>query len=58
MTIAKSVQGDAKGTDTVSSFVTRLNEHLDDIRLDVGHNANRVKKGRRGKEIVVLLEGT
>ena len=41
---AKSVQGVANRTDAVSSFVTSLNERLDDIRLVVEHKANEIRK--------------
>ena len=45
--IAKSVQGVANGTDVVSSFVTRLNEHHDDFRLVFEHNASDIRKVER-----------
>ena len=41
--IAKSIQGVAKGTDAVSSLVTSPNEHLDDIRLIVGHKVDEIR---------------
>ena len=44
--IAKSVQGVANGADTVSSFVSDLNEHLDDIQLVVEHKANEITKAK------------
>ena len=45
--IAESVRVVANGTDAVSSFVTRLNEHLDDIQLVVGHKGNEIRKAER-----------
>ena len=47
--ISKSVQGVAKGPDAVSSFVTRLNEFLEDIRLVVEHSASEIRKAEEEK---------
>ena len=53
--IAKSVHGVANGTDTVTSFVSSLNEHLDDIQPVFCHKINEAGKveegrGRRSRE--------
>ena len=48
--ISKSVQGVANGTDTVSSFVSCLSKHLDDIRLVVGHKANEIRKAESQRD--------
>ena len=42
--IAGTVQAVEKKTDTVTSFVSSLNNHLDDIRLVVEQKANEVRK--------------
>ena len=52
--IAGSVQGVANGTDTVSSFVSDLNEHLDDIQLVVGHKASEIRKAEEEKRMAEL----
>ena len=51
--ISKSVQGVANGMDAVSSFISGLNEHLDDVQLVVEHKANEIRKAGRqeGNEI-------
>ena len=46
--ISKSVQGVANGMDAVSSFVTRLKNSLDNIRLVVEHNAKEIRKEAEG----------
>ena len=57
--IAKSVQGVANGSDTVSSFVSGLNEHIDDARLIVEHKTGEVRKAEEsirpftGKELEI-----
>ena len=56
--IIRSVQGVANGTDTVSSFVSGLNKHLDDIRLVVEHKAGEVRSRKRGNESFHHREGT
>ena len=52
--IAKSVQGVAKGTDAVSSFVAGLNERIDDIRLVLEHKANENRKAEEEKRLAEL----
>ena len=54
--IAGSVQGVAKKTDAVSSFVSSLNEHLDDIGLVVGHKASEIRKAEEEKRLAELKE--
>ena len=49
--ISKSVQGVANGTDTVSSFVSCLSKHLDDIRLVVGHKTSENRKAEEEKRL-------
>ena len=57
--IAKSIQVVANGTDAVSSYISGLNEHLDDIRHVVEHKANEVRKAEEsirpfsGKELEI-----
>ena len=45
--MTNSLQGVANRTDSVSAFVTRLNERIDDIRLDVEHKASEIRKDER-----------
>ena len=52
--ISKSIQGVSNKTDTVSSFVTHLNKHLDDIRLVVEHKANEIRKAEEKKRVAEL----
>ena len=52
--IARSGQGIANGTDTVSSIVTSLNERLDDTRLVVGHSINEVRKAEEEQRLAEL----
>ena len=40
--------------DAVSSFISGLNGHLDDIRLVVGHKANEIRKAEEEKRLAVL----
>ena len=54
--IAETVQGVANGTDTVSSFISGLNEHLDDIRLVVKHKTNEIRKAEEEKRVAKLKE--
>ena len=52
--ISKAVQGVAKKTDAVSSFISGLNQHLDDIRLVVGHKGNEIRKAEEEKRMAEL----
>ena len=54
--ITSTVQGIVKGADAVSSLVSGLNKHLDDIGLVVGHKAEEIRKAE--EVIVVHWEGT
>ena len=59
--ISRSVQSVANGTVAVSCLVSSLNEHLDDIKLLVEHNANEIRKveeWQRSLEFTVHREGT
>ena len=50
VSIASCVQGIANGTDTVSSFISDLNERLDDIRLVFERKLNDANKTRKAEE--------
>ena len=52
--ITKSVQGVANGTDTVSSFISGLNGHLDDIQLVFNDKANEIRKEEEEKRMAEL----
>ena len=45
------LKGVGNKTDVVSSFVSRLNEHVEDIGVIIGNKANEVPKGEEERQL-------
>ena len=55
-TITDMLKGVGNKTDVVSEFVSRLNEHVKDIGVIIGHKATEVPKGEEERQLEGINE--